>query len=144
MTQSYCKPALDRGSSPLSPSSSQCCMLSGRNCWCLSCVNCPTFLLPCNVYMDKNSTALLTITLHTEHLPDSRQTTSACNSGNQGSNQNSIFLFCLPGNSSHRWGTRSRCNKSLCIQLAPLQMASSAVLHFKYCISGQYLKLLPL
>lgn len=54
------------------------CMLSGKNCPCLACVNCPTFLLPCNVYMAKNSTGLLTITLHTQHLPDSRQTTGTC------------------------------------------------------------------
>lgn len=60
----YYKAALDQGRSPLSSgSSSECCMLLGKNCLYLACVNCPTFLLPCNVYTAKNSTGLLTITL---------------------------------------------------------------------------------
>lgn len=52
----------------------QGCMLSGKNCLCCAGVNCPTFLLPCDVYTAKNSTGLLTVTLHTQHLPESRQT----------------------------------------------------------------------
>lgn len=49
-------------------------MLSGKDCLCRAGVNCPTFLLPCNVYTAKNSTGLLTVTLHTQHLPENKQT----------------------------------------------------------------------
>lgn len=53
----------------------------------------------------------------------------------QGSDQKSICLLCSPRNSSCGLGCHFKCSKCLCIQLVPLQMASSPVLHFVvlYC-----------